>query len=138
MNINYLRLGGWYINPAPAFRTVSCVGAVLSFWLIPRYGYHYTTFLLIYKAENLVFRIFGLFDLLKPGIKVYIHNLQRRKLMTKDHCRYHSYANTDSMASYLGYTHFSVCNSILLVQDSTRSNGEFARVGISHRFYFSL
>ena len=63
----------WYIDTAPAsriVRSISSLGVVLSNWLITRYGYHFTTIILVATAMNLVFVILSLFNLLKPGIKV--------------------------------------------------------------------
>ena len=60
-----------YVGVSKNLRAITSTAIVLTSWLITRYGYHLSIYLLIITVFKFVFVIFTLFNLLKPGIKVY-------------------------------------------------------------------
>ena len=52
-------------------RAIISTAYVFTTWFITRYGYHLSIYLLIERTINFAFGTFNLFNLLKPGIKVY-------------------------------------------------------------------
>ena len=74
--------------PCRAVRSIVGLPITLTLWLMTRYGYHFTIFLLTWNTIHSVSFILGLFNLFQPGIE--IGNIL-------PNCSYYKYIFTDTV-----------------------------------------